>query len=152
LHDHGKLHVLAGRDGKQGWLSSTLGKTQLYDAAADAFREHETTLHSFGTFTQLSLVEGSSLRAPEGEHDDRADSYALAVVACRIRAPSYRMPDDWSPVLWPIPERLRGGTPAGSTDNSGGLVDDRTRLIRQMLQEDDDGDGWHHDLVHGPLR
>ena len=41
----------------------------------------ETVLHSFATFTQLASIEGSTLEAPEGEHDDRADSYALACAA-----------------------------------------------------------------------
>lgn len=36
-------------------------------------------LHSFMTFTQLASIEGSTLRAPEGERDDRADSYALGL-------------------------------------------------------------------------
>ena len=54
---------------------------ELYDACADAFRNTETVLHSFATFTQLASIEGATLRAPEGEHDDRADSYALACVA-----------------------------------------------------------------------
>jgi hypothetical protein len=53
----------------------------MYDAGAEAFRNGETILHSFKTFNQLASIRGSSLRAPEGEHDDRADSYVLAVVA-----------------------------------------------------------------------
>jgi hypothetical protein len=49
--------------------------------SADPFRDGETVLHSFGTWTQLASIEGSTLRAPEGEADDRADSYASAIVA-----------------------------------------------------------------------
>lgn len=30
---------------------------------------------------QLASIEGAPRRAPEGEHDDRADIYALALVA-----------------------------------------------------------------------
>ena len=51
----------------------------LYDVCADAFKNSELTLHSIGTFTQLSSIDSNTLRAPEGEHDDRADSFALAV-------------------------------------------------------------------------
>lgn len=80
LRDNSRLRVLAGFDGKPGWHSTTLGKTKLYDAAADAFRDGETVLHSFASFWQLASIEGKSLRAPEGQHDDRADSYALALV------------------------------------------------------------------------
>lgn len=94
LRDNSKLRRLKGHDGKfgssegmndkvpkEGWLSNPRGKSILYDTAADAFRESDTVIHSFVTLTQLSLIEGSTLRAPEGELDDRADSYALALVA-----------------------------------------------------------------------
>jgi hypothetical protein len=81
LRDHSRLRRLPGEDGNDGWLSHSRGKALLYDQAADAFREGDTVLHSFATFTQLASIEGASLRAPEGEADDRADSYALACVA-----------------------------------------------------------------------
>lgn len=80
-------HLLAGHDGRTGWNSSELGKTRLYDAAADAFRHGETRLHTMEAYLQLASIEGGSLRAPQGEHDDRADSYALALVG-RLHAPS----------------------------------------------------------------
>lgn len=80
LLDFSSLHVLDGYDDKPGWLSSTLGKTLLYDQLADAFRDKDTMLHSFETYTQLVSIEGSSLRAPDGLHDDLSDSYALAHV------------------------------------------------------------------------
>lgn len=78
LQDNSGLRVLNGPDEKPGWHSTSLGKVLLYDGLADVFREKSTTLHSFDTFTQLSSIEGATLRAPEGEHDDRSDSYALA--------------------------------------------------------------------------
>ncbi len=81
LRDHSQLRRLRGSDGNEGWLSSTRGNVLLYDNVADAFRNRETILHSFATFTQLASIEGSTLEAPEGEHDDRADSYALACAA-----------------------------------------------------------------------
>lgn len=65
-------------------MSNSKGKALLYDAVADAFRERQTVLHSFATFAQLALIKGGTLRAPEGEHDDRADSYALACLACQL--------------------------------------------------------------------
>jgi hypothetical protein len=73
------ITVVKGHDDKEGWMSSTLGKTSLYDKCADAFKNRETTLHSFDTFTQLSSIDGNTLRAPDGQHDDKADAYALAV-------------------------------------------------------------------------
>jgi hypothetical protein len=88
LRDNSRLLRMCGHDGNAGWLSSTLGKTRLYDEASDMFRNKETILHSFATFTQLASIDGSTLKAPEREHDDRADAYALACVA-RIRFRRY---------------------------------------------------------------
>jgi hypothetical protein len=69
----------------------------MYDHTADAFRNRETTLHSFTTFNQLASIEGSTLRAPEGDADDRADAYALGCTAARMRAPSPYFEGD---VVW----------------------------------------------------
>lgn len=78
------VSLLNGHDEKSGWLSSKLGKTLLYTECAEHFRtnaQDETkVLHSFASYTQLASIEGATLRAPEGQHDDRADSYALAQV------------------------------------------------------------------------
>jgi len=79
LRDNSRLKVLTGHDGRPGWLSSTKGKAILYSIAADAFRDRATKVHSFESYLQLASIEGSTLLAPEGEHDDRADSYALAL-------------------------------------------------------------------------
>lgn len=79
LEDNSQLELLYGHDGKVGWMSSSKGKDLLYDYCATAFRDEDTILHSFATLTQLASVEGESLRAPEGEHEDRADSYALSL-------------------------------------------------------------------------
>lgn len=80
LEEYSTLRRLPGSDGRPGWLSNKLGKALLYNEMADCFRDGDTTLHSFETYTQLASIEGSTLRAPGGEHDDRADSYALANV------------------------------------------------------------------------
>jgi hypothetical protein len=78
LRNYGQLSLLSGHDGKDGWLSSQLGKVMLYDRCTDAFRNGEVTLHSFATFTQLTSIDGSTLQAPKGQRDDRADAFALA--------------------------------------------------------------------------
>jgi hypothetical protein len=78
LEEHSDLRILDGNDERPGWLSSSLGKKLLYSEMADCFKDGNTILHSFATYTQLASIEGSTLRAPEGQHDDRADSYALA--------------------------------------------------------------------------
>jgi hypothetical protein len=81
LKDHSALTRLCGHDGNVGWLSNSKGKSLLYDRCATAFREKQTALHSFATLQQLQSIEGASLRAPEGQHDDRAMGYALALMA-----------------------------------------------------------------------
>jgi hypothetical protein len=86
LRDNARgVQALSGHDGKPGWLSSTLGKTQLYDKCADGCKNAEVTLHSFATYTQLASIDGSTLRAPEGQPDDRADAFALACAARMTR-------------------------------------------------------------------
>jgi hypothetical protein len=78
------VRLLQGHDDKPGWMSSKLGKALLYTECADHFRlnaqDSTKILHSFGSYHQLASIEGNSLRAPDGMHDDRADSYALAQV------------------------------------------------------------------------
>jgi hypothetical protein len=92
LRDHGEgLQPLAGPDGKLGWLSSSLGKTQLYDKCADACKNSEVMLYSFYTYSQLVSIDGSTLRAPSGEHDDRADAFALACTARTLRKQRFWM-------------------------------------------------------------
>lgn len=86
LEDHASSRLLHGHDDKPGWLDSSKGKAMLYDTAADAFRTGDTKLHSFTTFTQLASIEGSTLRAPQGEPDDEADSFALALVARTLKS------------------------------------------------------------------
>jgi hypothetical protein len=72
--------VLQGHNGKDGWTSNVLGKSLMYEALATAFRTDDTIIHDDDTVIQIKLVEQNTLRAPEGEMDDRADSYALALV------------------------------------------------------------------------
>lgn len=72
-----------------GWLSSTLGKTILYTICTEHIRSSARfddegeqpikVVHNAITFDQLTSIEVATLRAPEGQHDDRADSYALAI-------------------------------------------------------------------------
>lgn len=85
LDEHSLLWLLKGHDGKAGWLSSTLGKTLLYNETADQVRDRSVMIHEFETYNQLASIDGSTLRAPDGQHDDRADALALSVVG-RIAA------------------------------------------------------------------
>lgn len=76
--DHGECKVATGWDGKEGWLSNSRGKALLYDGLAKRLREQDVLYHTFKTRSQLGSIMGATLRAPEGEMDDAADSAALA--------------------------------------------------------------------------
>jgi hypothetical protein len=101
-----QVRLLSGHDGKPGWMSSTLGKTTMYTNAADAFKNKEVILHDFATFTQLSSIDGNTLRAPDNEHDDRADAFALA---CCARLEVANVTTGEMPILF-IPGREIFGT------------------------------------------
>ena len=87
------------------------GQGAFLDACADTFRNQETLLHSFATFTQLSEIEGSTLRAPEGLPDDRADAYALATqaqIASRRFGGGYTISEPEGSLLYNAPESVMG--------------------------------------------
>lgn len=75
------VRVLDGDDGKPGWLSHQTGKVKMYDAGAEAFRLRNTRLHSYSTYVEIASIEAATLRAPDEEPDDEADSYMLALLA-----------------------------------------------------------------------
>ena len=77
----GSLRVLEGYDGKPGWLSNIKGKPLLYGLVADAVRTGACMIRGSETAAQLASIEASTLHAPQGLHDDRADAFALAVAA-----------------------------------------------------------------------
>ena len=70
-----------------GWLSNIRGKPLLYGLVADTVREQVCRVRSSETATQLASIEASTLRAPEGLHDDRADAFALAIAAVAWQPP-----------------------------------------------------------------
>lgn len=73
--------LLRGHTKKHGWTSSSQGKVILYSDTFAAFKAEEVTLHNYETVLQLISIEKNTLRAPGGEHDDRADAFALAIEA-----------------------------------------------------------------------
>jgi hypothetical protein len=83
----GRVRCLLGRDGKAGWLTNAVSKSHMFDILADIVREENCSIHDLTTFQQLASVEGSTLRAPSGQHDDYAMAFALATVA-RGKTPS----------------------------------------------------------------
>ncbi len=68
-------------DRREGWNNSPAGKVRLYDHAAATLMNGDAVVHDDMTFYQLGSIEKDTLRAPEGEHDDKADSFVLAQVA-----------------------------------------------------------------------
>lgn len=85
--------VLQGHNGKDGWTSNVLGKSLMYEALATAFRTDDTIIHDDDTAVQIKLIEQGTLRAPDGELDDRADSYALAIVGADAMLKPHSAPE-----------------------------------------------------------
>ena len=77
----GFTRLVNGFDGKAGWLTNVKGKPLMYDALAEAVRDGMCRVRSGETAAQLASIEASTLSAPEGLHDDRAMSFALAIAA-----------------------------------------------------------------------
>ena len=77
--------VLKGLDGKTGWMSSTRGKAMMYDYLVEEMRNTIVTIHDDETKTQLGSIEGTTLRAPEGKHDDYAVATGLAVTGAIMK-------------------------------------------------------------------
>ena len=68
----------AGLRRQPGWLSNIKGKPLFYGLLADAVHEGVCVVRDSETAVQLASIEASTLRAPEGLHDDRATAFALA--------------------------------------------------------------------------
>ena len=93
LRDNTQLRCLCDADGKPGWNTTTKSKALVYDGAGEALRDGETSFHGVELFAQLASIEGSTLRAPEGEYDDRATAFVLAL-AGRVKLARDCVPDD----------------------------------------------------------
>ena len=53
----------------------------LYNGCAQQVRDEEVVIHDVATKDQLADIDIKTLRASDGDHDDAADSFALASVA-----------------------------------------------------------------------
>ena len=84
----GHLRVLPGYDDRPGWLSNVKGKPLFYGLLADAVQEGVCVVRDSETAVQLASIEASTLRAPEGLHDDRATAFALAVAGLAWKPPA----------------------------------------------------------------
>jgi hypothetical protein len=99
LRDNSGLRRLCGHDLNPGWHTTTKGKALLYDGAGEALRDAETTIHSLETLHQLASIEGATLRAPEGQPDDRAVAFVLALAGRAILLREGRYDGDSGPIL-----------------------------------------------------
>lgn len=75
-----------GKTLKFGRVTSVRSKADMYNKVVDIVRpgEEQTIIHSRETYLQLVSIEGATLSAPPGTHDDRAMAYSLAVVAADL--------------------------------------------------------------------
>jgi hypothetical protein len=55
----------------------------MFDRAAKDIREGGLRLHDETTYWQLTSIDGATLAAPPGQHDDRAMACVLALAALR---------------------------------------------------------------------
>lgn len=78
LEENTDVPLVKGLDDKYGWMTTAKSKAQMYADLTDAVRDREITLHTLDSFLQLATIDGGTLSAPEGLHDDRAVSVGLA--------------------------------------------------------------------------
>jgi hypothetical protein len=83
LREFSDVRCLTGLDGKPGWSTTGASKPLAFDHAADMLRAGATMIYDRATLAQLAGIEGSSLAAPAGQHDDRAIAHVLALAALR---------------------------------------------------------------------
>ena len=67
--------VLTGPDStptqsRYGWLTNPKSKAIGYVALAKLLMEKKIQIHDHETYRQLTILEGSNLKAPAGEYDD----------------------------------------------------------------------------------
>lgn len=79
FHYYEKL--MPGEDNRPGWQSTSKSKDLMYSTGSDMLRDGLAVIHCPMTRTQLSLIEGATLKAPEGEMDDYAVAFMLALTA-----------------------------------------------------------------------
>jgi hypothetical protein len=75
--------LLRGLDGEIGWATTGGSKHLMFDQAAKDIREGGLRLHDETTYYQLASIDGATLAAPPGQHDDRAMACVLALAALR---------------------------------------------------------------------
>lgn len=90
LADNSTVNVLNGTDERPGWPTTSKSKAIMYSDFVDQVRDKELSIHCFESYLQLASIDGSTLSAPDGMHDDRAVSFVLATVSAQLLAPQKR--------------------------------------------------------------
>jgi hypothetical protein len=75
------VRLLKGPHGDIGFNTTTDTKIDLYQKLSDGARCGQYTINDKQTFEQLASVEGRTLEAPPGQHDDIAMAFGFAVWA-----------------------------------------------------------------------
>lgn len=88
-------------DRKLGWLTDKRGKAIMTNHAADIFSGGMCRIRSEATLIQLNDIEAATLAAAEGNHDDLAMSYILALAA--LQWPSFELPTTHIPAAMSLP-------------------------------------------------
>lgn len=78
FENFGQSDLLNGPDEKPGWLETRPGRTSLYDDCATGAKNGDYIIHDKDTYDQLASIEGNTLKAPNHDEDDNADSFALS--------------------------------------------------------------------------
>jgi hypothetical protein len=84
MSEDGFSQIINGLDKKVGWMNTSKSKALMYSILTDNLRDRKVTIHSFSTYQQLSSIDGSTLKAPEGQYDDEATGFALACLGREI--------------------------------------------------------------------
>jgi hypothetical protein len=88
--------LLRGLDGEIGWATTGASKHLMFDQAAKDIREGGLRLRDETTYGQLTSIDGATLAAPPGQHDDRATLAPHEVQvwpACWLSLPCARRAD-----------------------------------------------------------
>ncbi len=99
---------LPGLDDKPGWLTTAKSKALAWDKAAERLAAGDCVIRDGVTLRQLGAVRGSDLQAPEGQHDDRAMAFVLALQALKWVATG-PVASVIIPAVDPIADADRGG-------------------------------------------
>lgn len=83
LEDNHDIGCIKGLDGKPGWQTTGKSKAIAYTHSAESFRDGECIIHDETTLNQLASIDGATLSAPEGSHDDYAMAFVLGQLALR---------------------------------------------------------------------